>query len=103
MRVTLRNMKKTPRYRSHSSRGARVKAGLRFIGVTILFAVLVKMLAVGLHNRRLEFPIRHVHLIATSDQPGFFALTVLVWLFIVALFGLIAFGLGRTLLDELRR
>ncbi len=80
-----------------------MKAALRFIGVTILFAVLVQMLAAGLHNKWLEFPIRHVHLIATSDQPGFFALTVLVWLFIVALIGLIAFGLGRALLDELRR
>ncbi|WP_265313508.1 hypothetical protein [Sphingomonas lycopersici] len=96
-------MPKIPRYRSHSSRGARIKAAARLILMTILFAFAVHHLVDGLRDERLAFPLRYAHPITAAEHPVYFALTALVWLFAVALFGFIAFGLGRALLDEMRR
>jgi hypothetical protein len=76
---------------------------VRAVGLTGMFAFTVNGLIAGLVHKRLRFPVRHIDVTFTPEQPIYFAITALLWLFMISLLGFFAWTFAHNFVREMRQ
>ena len=95
-------MKDQLRYRGHNSVASKLRGLLRLAFCVFAVGFSLASIIQGLRTGQLEAPLRAAHLIVTTASPAWFAVILLAYCLMAALFAVGSYASGKQLLEDIR-